>query len=84
MTFRSSSPSRNAAVKSRRSVTQRPKPKPTPRIESENNVKRIVPALLFLTPFLASCHLIPPEDTPALPNAVAATAHPVATEVARE
>ena len=60
-----------------------PSTNPTPLTESENIVKRIVPVVLSLVPLLASCQATPTDETTLPVNAMAATAHPVATQVAR-
>jgi gamma-glutamyltranspeptidase/glutathione hydrolase len=61
-----------------------PKRKPMPLIDEERAVNRFVfllPAMLLM---LAGCQSTPSGDRAAAANAVAATAHPLATDVARE
>ena len=47
-------------------------------------MKRIAPVLLSLAPLLASCQATPLADSSFPVNAMTATAHPVATQVARD
>ena len=47
-------------------------------------MSRIIPAILFVVILIAGCQPTPQEETSVSSNAVAATAHPLATEVARD